>query len=201
MDPVAASKRPRRLWRRVFLVVGSVVVVLVAVAVVVWRLAGCGSASTRVDELAWLAEAEDIADEFLADALELNELPVWEREEYVGIGRMRCGECSYSVSLKALPGSRAAVLSALEQAATAEGWELRRTPDAQVLSEGTWGTEPGGELAVIVIPSEDSRHGEIELGVGVWSRDDINLWVSLQTRCYPDPVDGAFPDEWAPAGN
>jgi hypothetical protein len=148
--------------------------------------------STRPVELAWLDEAEPVAEAFLVEALGTDDLPDWERREFIGIGGIG-GECSRAESVMSLPGYQFEVLDSLEAAALGAGMVVTYTPDVVAGSDGTTTViVEGGELASIEVRAASETNKAVRLIVNTAT---ARVRIFLVTECYPDPVGGTFPDE------
>jgi hypothetical protein len=183
---------------RLTTVVGLLVVVGISVWLVAWLVLSkqCGGSPsalpTQAEELAWLDEAEVVADEFLLSVVDPDELPEWERGDVWNVSAAYVSECSRIESIKLLPGQEAMLWAAIEQAAAGSGYAVVPVfpseyeadgPTVTYVPEPVWVEIPGGghsdHVVRLYLHSPQSGSG---------------LEVQIVTACFVELVDGTLPD-------
>jgi hypothetical protein len=153
-----------------------------------------GPTSTRVEALAWLDDAEVAASEFLVTALGNDGLGSWQRHEYLGGSMFWGGECTQTESTKVLEMPEGEVLEGLNRAAADGGLPVTYTSDVVCERDGTTSIEKGGVPLLIEIGDVGETGKPVVIYINT-SHIDGRVRILLATECYPDPVDGTFPDE------
>jgi hypothetical protein len=164
-------------------------------------LASCsgGSASdsvvlpTRAEELAWLDEAEVIADEFLLTVVDPDELPEWKRRDVWNVSAASVPECSRIESVKLLPGRESTLWAAVEQAAADTGYAVVPVFPSEHEADGSTVTY-GPEWVWVEIPGGGHSDHVVRLYLHS-SESGSGLGVQIVTACFVDLVDGILPDD------
>jgi hypothetical protein len=189
------------LSRMTRLGIGAGVVTLAGIVawLVVWlvllqRSDLAGSTSTRSEELAWLDEAEVVADEFLLGVVDPDELPEWERIERPDIRASYVVECNRTESVKLLPGQEATVRVAVEQEATDRGFAVVHDSSVEiVIPDGSSWSGQVPEFVWVEIPGDEGSERVVRLYLSS-SESGARLEVGLLTDCYQYSEDGTLPD-------